>query len=238
MKINFLTVLIAILGSSVVHANPVIEHEQIVNQALSAFDNNYKSSWAYTRTSTKDDKPAVVGFFDPRQPAAKKWTLLSIGDRAPSIEEQQAWALRRSEEDASDNNNIGKIVTPGSVQLLEESETHWLFSFVPAADEYEDKKTRRIISQVRGKLRVNKAGLYIEEVFLSSDKSFRPAFGVKIKLFEMRRTYGPNSDGGPVVLQRVDSHIQGRAFLAVAFDDVKKIRFDDYREVISADIEN
>lgn len=238
MKANCLLILIAILGSSIVHANPANEYEQIVSHALSAFDNDYKSSWAYTRTSTKDDEPAKVGYFDPSKPAAEKWTLISIGDRASTVKEQDAWALRRIQEDASDSNNTGKIVTPGSVQLLEENATHWTFSFVPAWDQFADKKTRMFLSEVTGKLRVNKARLFAEEIFLFNDKPFRAAFAVKIELFEMRMTYGPISDGGPVLLLSVDTHIQGRAFLAVSIDDVKEVRFSDYLKVISDENEN
>jgi hypothetical protein len=239
MKINcFFLVLIGILSSNMVHAGPANENEQIVNQAFSAIDNNYKSSWAYTRTSTKDDEPSKVGYFDPRLTPDAQWTLISIGDRKPTSKEQDAWALRRMQGDEDKKNGMGAMVTPGTVQLLQESETHWIFSFAPAPDERDDKETRKVLSEVTGKLRVNKKGLYAEEISLSNANPFSPATGVKIKHFEMRMTYGPISDGGPVVPQSVDSRIQGRAFMVVSIDDIKKIHFSDYQKVVTSGSES
>jgi len=34
--------------------------------------------------------------------------------------------------------------------------------------------------------------------------------------------------GGPIVPQSVDIHVEGRAYLAVKFDQTEKIRFRDY----------
>ena len=234
MKINCLLLLIPILICTAVHADQALENEQIVSQALSAIDNDYKSSWAYKRTSTKDDKPSKVGFFDPSQSPAAQWSLISIGDRAPTAKEQGDWVLRRVRADEDNKGAIGKMVTPGSVQLVEESLTHWLFSFAPAPDENDDEETRKMLSQVNGKLLVNKIGLYAEEISLFNDKPFRPAKGVKIKKFEMRMIFGPTSDDGPIVPRSVDSNIQGRAFMVVSINDIKNIRFSDYEKVVPA----
>jgi len=41
-------------------------------------------------------------------------------------------------------------------------------------------------------------------------------------------TFGPAAVGGPIVPQSVDIHVEGRAYLAVKFDQTEKIRFRDY----------
>jgi len=232
MKINHILLLIAIVWSATAHANPANESEQIVNQALAALDNDYKSSWAYTRASTKNENPTTLGRFDPSLPQAEQWSLISLGDRAPTAKEQAAWVARRIQNDEDNKDGFGKMVTAGSVQLLEESATHWLFSFVPAPDKDDDKKDRKLISKVTGKLRVNKGGHFVEEISLANEEPVRPAMGVKIKLFEMQMTFGPISEGGPVVPLSVNTHVQGRAFLAVSIDDVKKVRFSEYQKVV------
>lgn len=234
MKINRILLLIAIVWSATVHADTAVESEQIVSQAVAALDNDYKSSWAYTRSSTRGDNPTYVGRFDPSRPQAEQWTLISIGDRAPTVKEQEKWVANRIQNDEDNKDGFGKMVTPGSVQLLEESASHWLFSFAPAPDKDEDKKARKLISQATGKLHVNKSGPYVEEISLANNAPVRPAMGVKINLFKALMTFGPIPDGGPVVPLYVDTHIQGRAFLAVSIDDLKNVRFSDYRKVMPA----
>lgn len=233
-RIAYILLLLFATFDAAVDAAPDDQNEQIVRQALAALDNGYRSSWAFTRISKKGDNPTTLGRFDPSLPAEQQWTLISLGERVPTAKEQQEWAARRLQGDKDNESGFGNMVTPGSVYLIEDGPAHWLFGFAPAADEDDDKKTRKLMSKVSGQLRVNKAGNYVEEIALTNDEPIKPAMGVKIKVFEMRMTFAPISGDEPVVPLKVDSHIEGRAFMAVEINDIKNVSFSEYQKVVPA----
>ncbi len=206
-----------------------MEHEDIVQRAFTAIDNDFKDSWAYTEESMRDDS-VFLASYDPRRPENRQWELVSVDDRDPSSEELESFLARKldqSSDETDEDHRLEKTIQPDTLTLLEETSEHWLFSFVPAEDDDGDE----FMQHVDGILKVVKDGHYVEYFDLRNKAPFKPAIGVKVKAFTSRLTFGPATAEGPIVPKSIDVSVQGRAYLAVKFDETEKIRFLNYEYV-------
>ena len=82
-----------------------------------------------------------------------------------------------------DDDGPGSIVGDESLELIEESDAHWLLGFVPTGD---DDKEDRFLRKLRGTLRIAKDGGYLEYLDISATEPVSPAMGVKIRDFNTR----------------------------------------------------
>lgn len=205
------------------------EHEDIVNRAFETVSRDYKDSWAYRETSLREDL-LYVATYDPRRPVGGQWVLESVDEREPTsdelewfIEKKAKTAENEREEEASEE----PVFQPGTLELIEETSEHWLYSFVPA----EDDDHKEFMQHIDGTVKVIKDGHYVEYFDLSSETAFKPMTGVKIKSFRTRMGFAPVTAEGPVVPTSVDFHIKGRAFLAVKINETEKIRYTGHEYV-------
>jgi hypothetical protein len=204
--------------------------QAIVDEAFAALDNDYRRHWAFTETTSGEDR-TWIGRYDPRLPPGERWSLLSVDGRAPSDAERGEWASGRNEPDGrkDDQPADADIVSPDSLVLLGEDATRWRFGFRPSIDD-EDEDAREFMAQVDGTLVVRKDGRWLEELRLTSAGPIRPATGVKISRFETELRFGR---AAPVVLLAVDVHVKGRALLAIAFEEQERVRYGDYQLVLN-----
>ncbi len=206
------------------------DYPEIVALAFAAIDNDFDHEWAFTETSTEEEV-TFVGRYDPRQD--DPWSLLSVDGRDPTPDEARDWRSRKSDgrndddEDEDDDGVEVRFVAPDSITLLEETDEHWLFGFEPNVD-IEDQDEAKFMRHVEGRLTVIKDGHYVGSIDLRNSRPIRPAFSVRINTFVTTLTFGPAADGGPIVPLTVDVHVQGRAMLAVRFDETEAVRFSDY----------
>ncbi len=207
------------------------DYAEIVTLAFAAIETEFDDEWAFTETSTEEDV-IYVGRYDPRE--EEPWMLMSVDGREPTDDEARDWLSRKGhgrddeEEDDDDDDGIEvTFVTPESITLIEETDEHWLFGFEPTVaveDEHEAKFRRH----VEGRLKVIKDGHYVGSIDLRNSRPIKPAFSVRINTFVTTLTFGPAAEGGPIVPLTVDVHVQGRAMLAVRFDETEAVRFTDY----------
>ena len=208
------------------------DYSEIVTLAFAAIDNQFDREWAFTETTTEEES-TYVGRYDPRE--EDPWTLLSVDGREPTADEAHDWRSRKGdgrrdddEDDDGDDDSVDvQFVTPETITLLEETAEHWLFGFEPTVaveDEHEAKFRRH----VEGRLKVIKDGHYVGSIDLRNSRPIKPAFSVRINTFVTTLTFGPAAEGGPIVPLTVDVHVQGRAMLAVRFDETEAVRFTDY----------
>lgn len=226
----FLTLVLAATTSPCFAERPD-SHEERVAQAFAALDNDFERNWAYTESATEEGR-TWVGRYDPRLPSGDRWTLRSVDGRTPTARERDDWLAGRVEVEHRDDKHSADagIVTPGSLVLLAEDETSWLFGFTPAADGDED--ARKFLAEVDGSLRIHKDGTWLEEFHLANDSPISPATGVKISRFETSLNFGLAGPGGPVVPLAVDVHVKGRAFLAIGFEEQEQLRYSDFELVV------
>lgn len=199
----------------------------IVERAFKALDSDYREAWAFTET-TKSEDGVRVARYDPRAVFGERWTLVSVDDRVPTDSERRKFREDRRAKDEDDGGARRGMtgVRADTLKLVQETEDFWLFTFVAADDDDDD-----FMQYLDGELRIAKRGHYVEHMRLENRGTIRPAFGVKISRFATDLRFAPVVDGGPIVPHSVDVEVRGRAYLAVGFDEVEAIRYDDFEYV-------
>ena len=230
---NRIALLAVLLAAPAFAVDANFQHNQdIVNRAFQAFDRDYKEDWAWSETSTEEDS-VYVGRYDPRRAPCERWTLESIDGDSPTPEEIDDYLAdknRHCEEEAESVSVNGRdMVNFETLELVEETDERWVFSFVPNEDEDEDDEhAREFMKHMLGTITVIKDGHYVGELDIRADKPVKPATGVKIKKFRTTLTFGPAAEGGPIVPLSVDVEVSGRAMLFIRFDETESVRFHAY----------
>jgi len=203
-----------------------VEHEDVVNRAFEAVSRDYKDSWAYKETSLREDS-LYVATYDPRRLDGGQWVLVSVDEREPTTDELEWFVEKKSktaENKRGEEDRDKPIFQSGTLNLIEENDEYWLYSFVPS----EDEDHKEFMQHIDGTVKVIKDGHYVEYFDLKSAAAFKPMTGVKIKAFQTRLSFAPVANDGPVVPMSVDVHIEGRAFFAIKINETEKIRYTDY----------
>jgi hypothetical protein len=212
--------LILLLAAATAHAE---SHEELVERAFDALADDIHEQWSFTETTSNRDG-TFVATHDPQRD--EKWQLLSVDGREPTQKELDDFLADKSGDSDSGGDDRESRVADGSLELLEETDDYFLFSFSPSIGDEEDKA---FMDSVRGRLKVIKDGPYVAELKLENDGPIKPGKGVKIKTFKTHLQFAPIEEGGPVLIQSVDVEVKGRAMLVVGFDEQESVRFSDYR---------
>jgi len=206
------------------------EYSALLDEAASALNNDYNKAWAFTET-TIESEIKTVARYDPSRFGDDRWDLLTVDGRTPTDEEIVEFTEDKADEtdDGDDGgyDGVHDMFQPESLSLIEEFDDHWLFSFIPSEDDFEDG----FAAFVDGTLKVAKDGPYIESIILQSDKPFKPRFGVKISEFLTRLEFNRAAGTGPVVPVSMDVRVKVRAFLAISVNETISISYSDYEYV-------
>ena len=216
------------------------DYEALLERALEKITWEYPDSWAYTETR-RTREATWVGRYDPSREDTSPWTLLTVDGRAPTAEEAAEWledkeAKRHEDEeesgqapdngnDADDDTGVGMMIAPGTLELIEENEQHWLLSFTPRG---EDEEENEFMQAMQGTLRISKPGGHLESLDIANDKPVKPKIGVKIRDFKTQLTFGEAFENGLIVPLSFHFRIKGRAYLAVGFDEMESREFSDF----------
>ena len=206
-------------------------HEELIDRAFEAIEDDLSRHWSYTHTQ-ENSEGLHVGRYDPRLPETERWELISVDAREPTASEIQDYLEKRrkeQDEDTDDDGEFESVAKGGSIALVEETDSYWLFSFEPVADSEEDLD---IMASVDGTLRVNKDGHYVAEITLQNRGTIKPGKGVKIEKFLTRMAFAPIHEGGPVLPLSIEATIKGKAFLVVKFDEQEKVTYSNFERVV------
>jgi hypothetical protein len=205
-------------------------HEALVERAFDSLETEIRDRWAFTRTETSA-KGVYVSTHDPRREPA--WELLTVDGREPTSDEREEFLSERlrgrGEDDDGDEDDTRSLVSPGSVELVEETDERWLFNFSPLADSEDERK---FMEAVEGRLEVAKDGHYVRKLRLRNLETIKPGKGVKLQVFDTSFEFAPAPDGSAVLPARVRAKVQGRAMLVVGIDEEQTVEFSDYQRVI------
>ena len=201
-------------------------HEALVTRAFNAMESDLSANWSYTRTA-RSSEGTFVARYDPRLPESEHWTLTSVDGRNPTDDEIDAFREERATRTGGDDDDA-PMFADGSIRLLEETDTYWLFAFRPATDSEEEAK---FMEAVDARIKVVKQGHFVALVSMHNTDTIKPGKGVKIRKFETELEFAPAYAGGPTVPQRVRAAVQGRAFLVVNIDEEENIEFSDFERV-------
>lgn len=209
------------------------DYEDIVQQAFESIDRDFDERWAFTETSTRDDV-VWVSRYDPRLSEDDRWTLVSVDGLEPKddeieefLEDKENDRPRGSDNDDEDEREHSAIVNFGSLELVEETDDHWVFDFMPNVDD-DDDSDAKFMREVMGQLKIIKNGHYVATINMHNEKPIKPAIGVKISKFNMTMAFGPAATDGPIVPIAVDVEVKGRAMLVIKFDEVESKRFSEF----------
>jgi len=199
-------------------------YQALLDEAIGNIEWEFEKEWAFTETSLSEGQ-LFVGRFDPRLEDDEQWTLLSVDGKEPTDKQRRKYLHNKDEHrgDADDDDNrVTAIVEPDSLELVEETDEHWLFTFVPAEDQ------EAFMTSVDAKIRIVKDGRYVDSLEMRNFQDIKPGFGTKITKFQMRLTFGPALDAGPIVPKSMDVHVTGRALLFISFDDTEVTKYSDF----------
>ena len=184
---------------------------------------NVEESWAFTETSLSEGE-LYVGRFDPRLEEDARWSLLSVDGKEPTDEQRRKYAHDRNEhsDEDADDDQVTAMLDTDTLELVEETEEHWVFTFVPAEDE------EPFLDSVDAKVRIIKDGRYIEALEMRNFQDIRPGFGTKITQLQMRFSFGPAIENGPIVPLSSNVQITGRALLFIGFNETEVKKYSDF----------
>jgi hypothetical protein len=213
------------------------DYEDIVQRAFETIDRDFDERWAFTETSTKNDV-VWISRYDPRLPEDDRWTLVSVGGLEPKDDEIEDFLEDKegnrprgrgsdNDDEDEDEREHSAIVNFGSLELVEETDDHWVFDFKPNVSD-EDETDEKFMRNVDGQLKIIKGGHYVASIKLHNQKTIKPAIGVKISKFNMTMAFGPAATDGPIVPIAVDVEVKGRAMLVIKFDEVESKRFSEF----------
>lgn len=204
-------------------------HEEIVERAFDRLETRIHDHWAFTRTETSAEG-VYIATHDPRR--EQPWTLLTVDGREPTSDEHEEFLSQRAsvhEGDNGEDDGSRSVVSPGSVELIDETGERWQFNFSPRADTEEAVK---FMQAVEGRLEVAKDGHYVRNIHLRNLKTIKPGKGVKLELFDTRLEFAPSPDGSAVLPAIVRTRVKGRAMLVIGIDEEQTVEFSGYERVI------
>lgn len=200
-------------------------YTDILQQAFARFDDNYREEWAFTEERIFKGVTSR-GRYDPRQ--QDRWSLLTLDGRTPTEKEISAYHKEKSKEGegrGAGKNRPEAMMNPESLSLIEETETYWLFDFLPAGDD------QKFMEHMDGEMMIDKSSLAIEFIDIRSSDSFKPRFGVRVKEFLTRLEFMRANEEGPVVLQSMRFRIKAKAFGMMDVDERVSVVYSEYQFV-------
>ena len=200
------------------------DYSELFEEAIETIDWEFGQEWAFTETSLRDDG-LFVGHFDPRLEEGERWSLISVDRRQPTEKEAEKYEHDKADHGDSSESRTTGIVGSDSLELLEETDDYWLFTFVPDDDEV------AFTESVDAKVKIIKAGHYVESIDIRNHSDIKPGFGTKISRFVMQLEFGPAAEDGPIVPLSINVHVTGRALLFIGFDETESTRYSDFEHV-------
>ena len=204
-------------------------YSDLLDEAIAAIDWNFEEQWAFTETTLHEER-LFVGHYDPRLAEQERWSLVSVDGREPSDRQQRKFQYDKNEHDSDSNDGLSRITTavmPDTLELAEETDEYWLFTFVPDMDQEE------LVDSVDAAIKIMKDGHYVEFLEIRNKDVMKPGFGTKITRFLTRLTFGPAVDGGPIVPRTVNVRVTGRALFFIGFDETEVIKYSDFEHVLN-----
>lgn len=203
------------------HATEPGDHTALFEEAVDAINWNFDDEWAYTETRLEDDV-LWVARFDPRKPVDEQWTLKSVGGRAPTRDELRDFAHDKEDHDSSDGSQRTNIVGADTLELVEETDEHWTFNFIPEEDEIGFGKGVDAVAKIA------KDGPFLESVNIRNRTDLKPGFGTKLTTFQFQMRFGPTTDGRAIVPLAMKVKVVGRALLFIGFEETEVVTYSDF----------
>ena len=204
-----IAVLFAYSSSDVLAADP--DAETLKQRALALAQSVTADDFAFTRTSRrvateggKDEERVTVERFDPRQPAAQRWTLASVNGRAPTAEELASYnkdsATRRAP-------TYGRIATylgaPATAAAESRGRTRYRITALPKDSIIVNNADLSANAAAEATIDASAAVPFVEHVRFTLVKPMRVKLVAKIEKMEASTRYRLMPNGKPVPAEQV-----------------------------------
>jgi len=201
------------------------DYSALFEEAIENINWEFQDEWAYTESSLKEEK-LWIGRYDPRRDEDDRWELTSVDGLEPTASEVRKFLHDRKEHDSASDSRTTEIVGSDSLELLEETDSHWLFAFVMEDDE------DALIESVDATIKIIKSGPYVESIDIRNHSDIKPGFGTKLSKFLMRMEFGPAVEGGPIVPHSITVHVTGRAVFLFSVNELETTNYSDFEHVV------
>ncbi len=203
------------------------DFDAIVKRATARVGDQYLENWAFTETRTADDEVRVASY-DPSRGAGGQWQLVSLNGQPPAESVVEAFleekAARQETRNKDDDNGLQELITPGSLELIEETAEQWRFAFQP-----QDEEDEAFMKNVDGEIVVIKDGHYVGSVTMRSRGPFKPRTGLKLNRFETELRFHSAGADGPIVPSSMSTSVSGKAFLVATIEEAVTVNYSEYR---------
>lgn len=231
MRVLALTLMILATSlPTVAVADQAPDEQQLTTWLDEQMQGDDTNDLAYTRRTVNSDGSRVERF-DPRREPGEQWELLQENGEEPGTERLAEYREERRESAAEDEaeeeqeDNGDRLVDPATLMLTDETESHWIYSFRPRLEDFEDQ-----LDRVEGRLHVPRDASFVERIEIHNTEEIEPAFMVDIHSFTLMLEFEKLANG-QTVIRRTESDVSGKAFGIKNFDETRRQEWSDY-EVI------
>jgi hypothetical protein len=193
--------------------------------ALKNFRTDGPRGWSFTQTTVADGRTRIERH-DAGQPEFGRWTLVADAGKTPTDDEQRDYReklTRRSS--AGTAPRLTDQLDLSTLQLVSTAAGRTTYRCRLKPGEQGDTSARFLAAT----LVLHEPTQTIESLELASTGEFSPAFVVKIAEMKTTMTYSLPESDRPSLLQKVTTHLRGRAFLVKSLDADMTVTFSDYR---------
>ena len=194
------------------------EHPAYLRTALEKFSTGVPAGWAYTLTTTRNER-AITERFDPARPPGAQWTLLETEGRIPTAAEIAQYARARAAAPGGMQANFERAdIEPGSLVLVQEDEEHAEFT-----GGFREASTGpdKMLGHLALRLRVAKRVPHIAGYTLELKEPYSPVLSVKMNTLRVEARFSPPTDTRPSLPLEMTSRFTGRIFFISTGEDLR-----------------
>ena len=196
----------------------------IVKAALENLDaTNLDEDWHFTMEVLEAGELQMI-HSDPRRDTYEKRQLLTVDGIAADSQRRDEFhvkEVKRINDIDPDALGYGYMVDMETLDLVEASDGHAIFSFVPRVKMLEDSR-----DQLRGTLLLDSATQQIKEIEIINTDELSPAFSVTLDTFRLGLSF--DEEQGENLLQKLESHTAGKMGFLKSFDALVIVNFSEY----------
>ena len=196
----------------------------IVKAALENLDaTNLDEDWHFTMEVLEAGELQMI-HSDPRRDTYEKRQLLTVDGIAADSQRRDEFhvkEVKRINDIDPDALGYGYMVDMETLDLIEDSDEHLIFSFVPRVKMLEDSR-----DQLRGTLLLDSATQQIKEIEIINTDELSPAFSVTLDTFRLGLSF--DEEQGENLLQKLESHTVGKMGFLKSFDALVIVNFSEY----------
>jgi hypothetical protein len=196
--------------------------------ALAAFSPEVPPGWAYTLTTTRNQR-TLVERFDPAEPPERRWRLRQLDGRAPTPDEEANYARSRPTDSAGGSQaNFRKAdLDPGSFVVVREDDAGGEFL---GGFRAESAGPDKMLGHLRVRLFVSRQPAYVERYVLELDEPYSPVLGVKMNTLQVEARFTAPTGDQPSLPATQLSRFTGRILFFSTAEELDLI-YSDFLQV-------